>query len=452
MYDANTRLRLLNELATCTYHPNSKDYVANIIMQIMNFPYKQGQARHFLKVIDGSKIVMVWLPMSVPFGKKSYSVPLQIFLMKNTPYEAPQIFVEVVQGSAINSKNKDIDINTRRILTNSLRSWSQYTSIDNVMSEILASFKNVFPIYKVKNPQQGQIAQNPQINPNYNPNNFVQSQPIQTQGIYNAQIQNSGQPYGYGIQQPVSNQNSGGYFFQSNTSIYGQPMVPQQPQAINPNPLTGFGQGSIYSQNSLPQPQPQVQPQIQQQQFVPQYGQQAYQPSVYQQSNVNYDEEFKKILLNAVFEKLGPKLTEENKRLFIQNKAILDYKNKFYSEGQKLKLYLNQQGEIKNKCDNDINKISLEIKNVNEYIENHKTQTLTPENCINYIKIQDPEALKIIADEANLEELMLVVRKGFEKKKISLEDTISFMRNNSRDIFHIKFIKKKIAQKYGGME
>ena len=56
--------------------------------------------------------------------------------------------------------------------------------------------------------------------------------------------------------------------------------------------------------------------------------------------------------------------------------------------------------------------------------------------------------LKIIANETSMEEMILIVRKAFEKKKISFDDTIMFMRNTTRDIFAMKFLKDKTLNKY----
>ena len=95
MYDANsqnTQLRLRTELAQCGYNPSMKDYISNMIMQIMNYPKKTNPSRHFIKNMNQDKIIMVWYPMSIPFNNRNYNVPLQIFIMKNVPYEPPKYF------------------------------------------------------------------------------------------------------------------------------------------------------------------------------------------------------------------------------------------------------------------------------------------------------------------------------------------------------------------------
>ena len=166
--------------------------------------------------------------------------------------------------------------------------------------------------------------------------------------------------------------------------------------------------------------------------------------------NSNPDEEFKNILVNEVSEKISNKLIEENKRLNVQNQKLKEYKAKFGEENEKVQNFVNRQFEIKSKCEEDMSNIKKVIKDVQDYNDNNKELTVNNENCLTFIDVPDPDALKIIANEASMEELVLVVRKGFERKKISFQDAISFMRNSSRDLFTIKFLKDKVIRKYRG--
>ena len=88
------------------------------------------------------------------------------------------------------------------------------------------------------------------------------------------------------------------------------------------------------------------------------------------------------------------------------------------------------------------------IKKIEDYNNHNKAMMLSQENCVNYLDLPDSEALKIIADETSLEELILVVKKGFERKKIPLDKAIEFTRNSSRDLFAIKCLKEKVINKY----
>jgi len=488
MYEANsqnTLLRIRSELNSCSYNQNMKDYLANMIMQIMNYPRKTTQARHFIRNMGPDRIIMVWYPMSVPFMSKKFNVPLQIFIMKNIPYEPPQIFLEVVQGSAPNAKNTDVDPNTRRIMTNTLRSWSQYSNIENAMNEIFSSFSNTFPIYKTSSSSSNSNA--PRQNSAYVPaasggggiynvlNNAVQNtynqskppyqnsaygpyQPPTTSiygrsmtlednknkdnqqatfggGIYDRNVNTYGQGGIYGNQ----NQNRGGYIPPS-TSIYGNNNQNQygnnqydKNYGNNYNQYGNnnqFGGGGIYSNNT---------------------GYNNPAPPNYMGANSNPDEEFKNILVNEVTNKISNKLIEENKRLNSQKDKLIEYKNKLNEENVNMQKILNDQFSIKSICEEDMSNINKTIKNVKDYNDKNKAVSVNNENCLTYLDIQDSNALKIIADETSMEEMILIVRKGFERKKISLDDAISFMRNSTRDLFKTKYLlKNKVLKKYDG--
>ena len=167
--------------------------------------------------------------------------------------------------------------------------------------------------------------------------------------------------------------------------------------------------------------------------------------------NSNPDEEFKNILVNEVSEKISRQLVEENNRLNSQNQKLAEYKIQFEQEGKNIQDFVNRQFEIKTKCEEDMSNINISINQVKDYVDKNQQMTLNKDNCLTFLDVKDPSALKIIASESSMEEMILIVRKGFERKKISFEDAVSFMRNSSRDLFTIKFLKNKVIRKYEGM-
>lgn len=510
MYEANsqnTLLRLRSELAQCSYPPNMKDYLANIIQQVMNYPKRTQPPRHFIKNMGPDKIIMVWYSMNVPFMGKSFNVPLQIYFMKNIPYEPPQIFLEIVQGSAPNPKNRDIDPNTRRIMTNTLQKWNQYSVIDNALNEIFASFSTTFPIYKVSsnsnpkpanqysgygggygnnNNQPGAGAGasggsfynvlNNEVNSIYNqnkygPSNYSNYQPPQT-NFYGRSMtidkdknnNNEGQPntFGGGIYDNNVNAYQGGqggiYANQNKSPSYIPPSKTQGAPSIygqygNNNQYSGqygnqygnnqyggqygqygnsnqeqFGRGGIYGNNDNK-------------------GYNPPQPN-YMAPQSNPDEDFKNILVNEVSEKISKKIIDENKRLNGQIEKMKEFKSKLSEENNRMEKFINDQYTIKNTCETDMSNINKKVKEVQDYCDKNKVTTLSNENCLTYLDVPDQDALKIIANEASYEEMILIVRKAFERKKISFEDAISFTRNSTRDLFTIKFLKDKVVKKY----
>ena len=499
----NSLLRLRTELNDCCYDPKMKDFISTMIIRIMNYPKKTTEPRHCIKMMSQNKIMMIWYPMSVPFMNRSYNVPIQIYIMKYVPYEPPQIFLEVVQGSAANSSNKDINTKTNQIMTKTLKNWNQYSVIENVLDEIFQSFSKVFPIYKKKTNQQPPIQNQPPVggggiygmmhnevnnlyqqqnnNNPYNPMAKYGFQPP-TKSIYGRSMtlnenRNRPQPnsFGGGIygnnnnQQPNSfgggiygNNNNqqpgsfgGGIYGNNNNNqqpnsfgggIYGNNNNNQQPNSfgggiydnINNNNKNNNAQGGgIYDFNNNNKNKGGSNP------YEGTYG---APPPI--QPSLNPDEEVKNILLNEVSDKISNKLIEEKKRLNKQNEKMNEYKIKFSKENEKLQNFLDGQSQIKFKCEEDMSNMNNAIKKIQDYNSNNKAMMLDKENCLNYLDIPDSNAIKIIAEEMCMEEMILIVRKGFEKKKISLDETINFMRNSARDLFAIKFLKDKLLNKY----
>ena len=487
MYSANaqnTLLRLRGEISQCSYLPQMKDYISNLIYTIMNYPKKTVQARHFIRNMGYDRIIMVWYSMSVPFGGKSYNVPLQIFIMKNVPYEPPQIFLEIVQGSAPNTKNRDIDPNTRRIMTPTLRNWNQYSIMDNVMNEIFASFSNVFPIYKISPQSQppapapapapapgggiygnlvGEVQnlyqQNTNSNLNYNfynnqnkggniygyqppaKNIYGKAMSNNTNNNYNNNNYNNNN-YNNNNNQPNS---FGGGIYGNNNNNYNNNNN-QQPSSFgggiygnnnnnnNNNQPNSFG-GGIYGNNNNNNNN----------------NNQNYGGGIYNQPpppQKDPNEEFKEILINEVSSKISDKLIAEKKRLNTQNEKLKNYKTVFAQENEKLLNFVNGQNQIRTKCDEDMSNMSHALDRVQDQINQTKNNLLTEDNCINLIEVPETAPLKIIANETSMEEMILIVRKAFEKKKISFDDAIMFMRNTTRDIFAMKFFKDKTLNKY----
>ena len=159
----STNHEILSAISLCNYPPNVTDYLITSINQIMNYEYVKAKPQYKVKTINKEKIIAIRIQMDIPFNKKNYDVPIVVFFPILIPLESPKIFIEVLKGSAINPKVKDIEIKTRKIITPILRTWDQNTSFINILNEIRNSFSNTFPIYKIKKNNNSQNNQNEYI-------------------------------------------------------------------------------------------------------------------------------------------------------------------------------------------------------------------------------------------------------------------------------------------------
>ena len=470
MHEQNTKIRLLNELTRCSYNQNMKDFIANMVIQIMKFPKRHGQAKYVIRNMNQDNIIVVYFPMDVLFSNKNYNVPLQIYIMKNIPYEAPQIFIDVNQNMGINTKNTDIEPSTKRVLTPSLRAWSQYNTIDKVLNEIYISFSRSFPVFKLKPGQQQPMYNPPPPPPQQSGGNIYDLLNNEAKSAYNQFANNPNYPQSpYGNYQPPQN------------SFYGQKMGPP----MNNEPPRGFGSGGIYDNNKnnnymqgnnqYNQPPPNnnmynnnnnnnlntfdnpfnnsnSNPFANQynnnnnnygNQYNNNYGNNnMYQPNY---NNQNPNEDFRNTLLNEVCTKINNKIKDENRNLNFQLERIKQLKAQISEDNERIKK-LSNNTQLKNQLDEDLNKINQKISSLKTELESNKG--LTDDNCVNYLNIQDSNCIKMISKEISTEEMILIVRKAFEKKKISFSDAVFFTRKATRDLFAIKFLKNKALKNY----
>ena len=160
------------------------------------------------------------------------------------------------------------------------------------------------------------------------------------------------------------------------------------------------------------------------------------------------ERDLKIILLNEIYEKVANKIIKEEKKLKYQNRKMKDYKNLFTKENEKLQEFVKRKEEIETKCEEDMDNIIDEIEKVEEHNSEMRNKIVDEENCLDYLEIPDNEAIKIIGDETSLEEMIIIVRKAFEKKKVPFEEAVTFMRNSYRDLYELKFRTEKVFNKY----
>ena len=99
---------IFSAISLCNYPPNVTDYLITSINQIMNYKYVKSKPQYKVKLINKEKIIAIRIQMDIPFNKKNYDVPIVVFFPILIPLESPKIFIEVLKGSAINPKVKDI--------------------------------------------------------------------------------------------------------------------------------------------------------------------------------------------------------------------------------------------------------------------------------------------------------------------------------------------------------
>jgi len=391
----NKNQEIFSAISLCNYPPNVTDYLITSINQIMNYPYVKSKPQYKIKTINQEKIIAIRIPLDIPFNNKNYDVPIVVFFPNLIPLEPPKIFIEVSKGSAINPKIKDIEIKTRKIITPILRTWEQNTSFINILNEIRNSFSNTFPIYKIKKSNQS--------NTEYNRSKTSNTININNNAVFN-----------------IMNNN-----INNNNSITADPFA-NIANIFNDNFMNNNNINNINAFNNNKN-------------------------NYYDNKNILDGKEniLKKILVEEVFDKISSKLISEYKKLNQQNKTLNNYKNQFRNENEKMEKYFAKKKEIENKCVKDLYHLNMEIKKYNEYNKKKETNKITEENCLDFIKVESPEVIKSIANEITNEELIIMIKKGFEKKVINFKDAILATREASRNLFIKKMVTEKKLKNIG---
>ena len=389
----NKNQEIFSAISLCNYPPNVTDYLITSINQIMNYPYVKSQPQYKIKTINNEKIIAIRIPLDVPFNNKNYDVPIVVFFPNLIPLEPPKIFIEVSKGSAINPKIKDIEIKTRKIITPILRTWEQNTSFINILNEIRNSFSNTFPIYKIKKSSQ--------TNTEYNRSKTSNTININNNAVFNIMNNN------------INNNNTSDPFANI-ASIFNENFMSNNNNA-NINAFNNNKNNFNENKNVL----------------------------------LCKEHIVKNILVEEVFDKISSKLISEYKKLNQQNKTLNNYKNQFRNENEKMEKYFVKKKEIENKCVKDLYHLNMEVKKYNEYNKKKETNKITEENCLDFIKVESPEMIKSIANEINNEELIIMIKKGFEKKVINFKDAILATREASRNLFVNKMVTEKKLKNMG---
>jgi len=160
--------------------------------------------------------------------------------------------------------------------------------------------------------------------------------------------------------------------------------------------------------------------------------------------------DIKKALIEEIKLSCEPKIKTEMKILKSQEEKLNNYKQTFYSQMEKIKSNLSKKNENENTMTILINELEVDLSSKKNFIDKLGDQNLTNENCFNFVDVKNPEGnfIQILSMEATIEDMYIIVKRGFEKGAINFNDTMRFIRSLSKEAVKIKFIRDKIRKKY----
>ena len=144
------------------------------------------------------------------------------------------------------------------------------------------------------------------------------------------------------------------------------------------------------------------------------------------------------------------KIKEDIKRIRSQEEKLNNYKQNFSSQIEKLIINLSKKSENDNTISILKNELDSELLSKKNFINKLGEEHLNKENCFNFVDLKNPEGnfIQILAMEATIEDMHIVIKRGFEKEAITFNDTMRFIRSLSKEAVKIKFTRDKIRKKY----
>ena len=97
---------------------------------------------------------------------------------------------------------------------------------------------------------------------------------------------------------------------------------------------------------------------------------------------------------------------------------------------------------------NNLKKIKDELNGIEEGLQ-HEIQQIQNENktsfekCDEFIKIKDEKDMEYAAMRKSIEDYLVYLRKGYEKKVVSFNDMVNNTRMLSRELFSIDYLRKQ---------
>jgi hypothetical protein len=182
----NANKNIIELIKDCNYQQSYKDYIMKILIELSS-----NKNAVFFKTVhpqSQNKILAIKYPLNIKLKGNSYEIKLTIYIPSDFPEKAPEIFIDNNGDPllAVNPKNCNVNPETFKVMTSKLFNWEKFTSIQQVITEILNSFEMNFPIYKKK---QGVI--NTNNNPNSTPLNITGGGFIPNYNPINNSIQNN---------------------------------------------------------------------------------------------------------------------------------------------------------------------------------------------------------------------------------------------------------------------
>ena len=467
-------------IALCGYEPNVKKEFAEFLQT--HFSNEKTKIYLFTRNENALKLLLMQIQLPAQFKGQIYDISILIYFPRNFPNSPPEMYFEKVNAVKINpqcifyvnEENLNIKFDLFFNWENSFKSFLE------LIEEIKHQFSFCFPIFNLPNGDEREISgdcilpvdsilevflnknveeNNNQnlinFNQNYNPNELNINDNYAPPNINDDYNNNN-----YNNNNNINNNNNNININNNNNNINinnNINMNNNNNNYNNLNNLNNINDYNNYNMNIIPQNQ-NNNPQNQLNEYYNAYNN-LNNPPINQMQNLNInneininqyrnpyidnpqiprieiDEKTAKInLIKKIIKTISPKI----KNQFLSIGAIT---NKLKLMQNDIKLKINKLNELEEKSfqiNETVNNLQKDLYNYN-FQKPEKIDFSDLSNLDNILNIQNKNKYIRFAKENSLEELLILIKKAFEKKTIDFQTASLLIRTHSRFIFYLKY-------------
>ena len=396
-------LNFFDVLPKTSYNEECKNHVVSFIMDYFcdsktnNIYFVANNKLYGYNKNEGILVIqkiLEILPNKLEKNQLVKIIRILIYLPTKFPSLPPKFYLERAEDFSLVDLNTDVNKNTYEIVLKTIADWKSVDDYLKIMKEIKNSFTKIYPIYKLEIHKRKNI-----IYPenSYLPKNAVKISLDSNDQNINKDIPNNFeiniQPNNFNINIPNNTNNN----IQNNfNNIIQNKNIINLPNFENKENFTDEEVKKILIDHTISNIK---------EKFLSTY---------YENKNIRIKIDNLKLLLNNNLSELGDKISEGNKIISTFDKILKD--------------------------------INIEKANIKDDIIKSSSINVSFENYKEFVKIpnKDEVILKLLAMEACSEEFLSYVKRFYEKNIIELKDSMRYIRQLSKEIFFINFVKKKM--------
>ena len=397
-------LNILDAIVSCDYLVNNRDLIISIFFD--TFQTRDCQIYLTIRYNASSdkfeKILVVRMAFQINFKGNKYDVSTLIYFPRLFPAEVPQFFIEKTEPIGVNQESKIVDKKTLRINTPTMNLWNiNNTNINKIFEEISKEFHLTFPVYKLdKNTKSIDYGEDCLLfKENLQKVTFDAKSKMEFENpfIDNSYSFNNNSDNSHLISLNEFKPNNFDNSIPINSNIYAN-------SQINSNINSYINKDSEID-------------------------------------TIMTDEKVKQLYTQTLMNKIKSKaissykLRKEEERILNNfkasyNKEIEDIKDFVSKKESIIKIIHDRNSEIVMKAE----EIKRSIENINLFLNNDKLDLTKIATCE-----KNKESLDLICKLAVVEEILIIIKKAFEKKIIDLNESICHVRRLTKEILVIKY-------------